>query len=466
VPFRRIARPLAALALPTVAILAAAVAFDRLDPWSATLYGVLAVGCLYLLLRVYLVDLSAFAAYASAIARDDPTAPPQLSRTGVLPELTVAIDRLQRTLTERRAALAALAQESETVLDSLLDPLLVLDRARRVTRANAAARALFGARITGGDLSAVVRHPGVLEAADAVLAGASGQSVEFSVRTPVERTFSVRIAALSATAPAGARAVLAFYDVTTLKQVERTRSDFVANASHELRTPLSVLLGCIQTLAGPARSDPKAQAKFFPLMQEQAERMSRLVSDLLSLSRIELDEHRAPQGRADVAEIVRVVADALTVKARARNMVIEISAPNDLPQVVGDERELEQVFQNLVDNAIKYGREGSSIRIVARRVGDERPAILANGDVVAVAVADEGEGIASEHLPRLTERFYRVDTARSRELGGTGLGLAIVKHIVGHHRGHLGIESQQGKGSTFTVFLPAAPAAAEAPAKP
>jgi len=310
-----------------------------------------------------------------------------------------------------------------------------------------------------------VRNPAVLQAADAVLAGATGQAVEFAVRTPLERMFSVRIAGLAASGAGGARAVLAFYDVTTLKQVERTRSDFVANASHELRTPLSVLLGCIQTLAGPARADRAAQDKFFPLMQEQAERMSRLVSDLLSLSRIELDEHRAPQGRADMTEIARVAADALTVKARARNMTIEIAAPPGLPQAIGDERELEQVLLNLIDNAIKYGREGSCIQLTARHVGADRPATIAADQVIALSVADEGEGIAPEHLPRLTERFYRVDTARSRELGGTGLGLAIVKHIVSHHRGHLAIESRQGKGSTFTVYLPAASAAANEAAK-
>ena len=462
VPFRRIARPLAALAIPTIAVLIAAVAFSELNPWAAVLYALIVVGCLYLVLRVYLADVSAFTAYAGAIARGDADPPPQLSRGGALTELTGAIDRLQRTFTDRRTALAALAQESETVLDSLLDPLLVLDRTRRVTSANAAARALFGPRITGDDLSTVVRNPAVLQAADAVLAGATGQAVEFAVRTPAERMFSVRIAGLAASGAGGARAVLAFYDVTALKQIERTRSDFVANASHELRTPLSVLLGCIQTLAGPARADRAAQDKFFPLMQEQVERMSRLVSDLLSLSRIELDEHRAPHGRADMTEIARVVADALTVKARARNMTIEIAAPDGLPQAIGDERELEQVLQNLIDNAIKYGRDGSCVRVTARRVGAERPATVAADEVIALAVADEGEGIAPEHLPRLTERFYRVDTARSRALGGTGLGLAIVKHIVNHHRGHLAIESKQGKGSTFTVFLPAASAGNDA----
>ena len=456
VPFRRIARPLAALAIPTIAVLVAAVAFSELNPWAAVLYALIVLACLYAVLRVYLADVSAFTGYAGAIARGDPDPPPQLSRGGAFTELTGAIDRLQRSFADRRAALAALAQESETVLDSLLDPLLVLDRTRQVTRANAAARTLFGPRITGDDLSTVVRNPAVLQAADAVLAGATGQAVEFSTRAPSDRTFSVRIAGLAGNG--GARAVLAFYDVTALKQIERTRSDFVANASHELRTPLSVLLGCIQTLAGPARADRAAQEKFFPLMQEQAERMSRLVSDLLSLSRIELDEHRAPQGRAEMIEIARVAADALTVKARARNMTIDIAAPPGLPQAIGDERELEQVLLDLIDNAIKYGREGSCIRIAARHVGVDRPATIAAEQVIAVAVSDEGEGIAPEHLPRLTERFYRVDTARSRELGGTGLGLAIVKHIVSHHRGHLAIESRQGRGSTFTVFLPAASA--------
>jgi two-component system phosphate regulon sensor histidine kinase PhoR len=244
-----------------------------------------------------------------------------------------------------------------------------------------------------------------------------------------------------------------------LKRADQMRVDFVANASHELRTPLSTLIGFIETLGGPARNDPEARDRFLAIMLEQAQRMARLVADLLSLSRIELNELTQPTGRVDLGRLLGSVADALEMKAAERGMRIVVAAASDLPQVVGDPDELAQVFQNLIDNAIKYSRPNTAVRVTAIPVEPDStraPRRLAR-DAVAVAVADEGEGIAREHLPRLTERFYRVDSARSRLLGGTGLGLAIVKHIVNRHRGHLDIESTAGKGSTFTVYLRAVP---------
>jgi two-component system phosphate regulon sensor histidine kinase PhoR len=221
-----------------------------------------------------------------------------------------------------------------------------------------------------------------------------------------------------------------------------------------LRTPLSTLIGFLETLAGAARDDSEARKRFLPIMLEQANRMARLVSDLLSLSRIELNEHTPPTGHVELVGVLRNVANALEMKAKSRGMTIRIEAES-LPTVTGDADELAQVFQNLVDNAIKYGAQNTEVRIVARPAEDASarvPRRIARGGV-AVSVIDRGDGIAREHLPRLTERFYRVDSARSRELGGTGLGLAIVKHIVNRHRGHLDIDSTPGAGSSFTVYL-------------
>ncbi|MDF2766747.1 MAG: histidine kinase, partial [Rhodospirillales bacterium] len=220
--------------------------------------------------------------------------------------------------------------------------------------------------------------------------------------------------------------------------------------------------GFLETLAGPAREDAAARERFLPIMLEQAQRMARLVADLLSLSRIELHEHTPPTGHVDLAAVLGGVAEGLEMKARSRGMAIRIEAERLWP-VIGDADELAQVFQNLIDNAIKYGAPGTEVRVVAgpaEAVSSRAPRRFVHG--VAVAVIDRGEGIAREHLPRLTERFYRVDSARSRELGGTGLGLAIVKHIVSRHRGHLEIESAPGEGSRFTVYLRTAgePAAA------
>jgi two-component system phosphate regulon sensor histidine kinase PhoR len=224
------------------------------------------------------------------------------------------------------------------------------------------------------------------------------------------------------------------------------RVDFIANASHELRSPLAALAGFIETLLGPARDDPQARARFLDIMRAQAERMSRLVDDLLSLSRIELNAHIRPSARVDLDAVVAGVADSLTPLASAAGVKVEVARPDGPVSVAGDRDELAQVFQNLIENAIKYGADGSRVDVTlgpAQRSGE-----------VAVSVRDYGPGIAAEHLPRLTERFYRVDVASSREKGGTGLGLAIVKHILNRHRGSLQIESKPGDGATFTVRLP------------
>jgi len=278
----------------------------------------------------------------------------------------------------------------------------------------------------------------------------------------------------------GTVALLMLQDLTRIKRADRMRADFVANVSHELRTPLSTLIGFIETLRGPAKDDRAAQERFLLIMQEQSARMARIVADLLSLSRIELNEHTPPTSAVDLAPVIHGVADTLEMKASGKQMTIHLDAAppadggtvatvlSDLPPVIGDDDELTQVFQNLIDNAIKYGRPGSTVRVAgwlaergADSSGDPLPPRMQGAAAVAIAVMDEGDGIAREHLTRLTERFYRVDTARSRDLGGTGLGLAIVKHILNRHRAVLEIDSEQGKGSCFTVYLPLARGADE-----
>jgi two-component system phosphate regulon sensor histidine kinase PhoR len=237
-------------------------------------------------------------------------------------------------------------------------------------------------------------------------------------------------------------------------RADRLRADFVANASHELRTPLATLVGFIETLRGPAKDDAEARARFLAIMQEQAARMARLVADLLSLSRIELNAHLRPDKQVDVGAIVRQVADSLQTLARDRNVEVKTSGASAPLLVPGDRDELIRVFENLVENALKYAASGKRVDI-ALSVG-EGP----DGKREArIAVRDRGPGIAPEHLPRLTERFYRVDVSESRAQGGTGLGLALVKHILNRHGGRLTIESTPGQGATFTVHLPIAGAA-------
>ncbi len=349
------------------------------------------------------------------------------------------------------------------IVEGFPDPVILLSAARSIVAVNGPARDVLGVGRPGGDLALSVRHPDVLAAVDTVSAGAPSISEEITLPVPVPRTFTLHAARLPDSGdfgdpgdpgdPEGPRVILVLHDETRAKKAEQSRADFVANASHELRSPLSALIGFIETLLGPASGDAGARERFLGIMQDEALRMARLVEDLMSLSRVEINEHVRPRGHADVGRILSGVADTLAARAEGRGMAFDIQCPDDLPAVAGDPDQLTQVFHNLVDNAIKYGRVDTSIRIAAQPV--ERLS-GGGGEGVSVSVADEGEGIAPIHLPRLTERFYRVDEGRSRRLGGTGLGLAIVKHIVSRHRGRIGIESREGRGTTVTVFLPAA----------
>jgi two-component system phosphate regulon sensor histidine kinase PhoR len=361
-------------------------------------------------------------------------------------ELGVTVERLRYTLVNEKGQVALQSTTADAILNALPDPVLLLDGRRSIARANFAARKFFGNDIVGNDLTVALRHPAVLEAADTVLGGESGMAAtELTLPVPDGRSFSLRVVSLPA-AREDAVAVLVLHDITALRKAEKMRADFVANASHELRTPLASLVGFIETLQGPARDDEPARVRFLGIMRDQAGRMSRLIQDLLSLSQIEMREHDHPSEPVALAPLLRDAAAALEPQARAKNIRIALQLDEGLPPVRGARDELMQVFQNLIDNAIKYGRADSEVTV---RLG---PTAAAGG--VEVGVRDEGEGIPREHLPRLTERFYRVDSARSRDLGGTGLGLAIVKHIVNRHRGRLVIESELGKGSEFIIRMP------------
>ena len=381
---------------------------------------------------------------------------------GPVGELWLAVGRLTRVWSHRISTAEARLAAAEAVIAAVPDPLILLDERRRVVHANAQAASLLGAVENPRDLATVLRNPLVLTAADTVLRGEAARVVDFTVSVPIERQLRARFARIDRRSLDDAVVVLTLHDITELKRAEQMRADFIANASHELRTPLTTLTGFIETLRGPAREDGEARERFLAIMHGEATRMSRLVEDLLALSRIELNEHVVPQGRVALVPLLRHLADTLELRAGERGMRIRLDLPPDLPEVMGDRDELAQVFQNLVDNAVKYGRAGSEITVgVASGVRFPHSHDAGESSFVSVAVRDRGEGIAREHLPRLTERFYRVDTARSREMGGTGLGLAIVKHILNRHRGFLDIESTPGTGSVFTVFLRPHPAAAE-----
>jgi two-component system phosphate regulon sensor histidine kinase PhoR len=372
-------------------------------------------------------------------------------------ELWLSMVKVTRLWRERTRELEGKLAAAEAAIAAVPDPLILLDDRRRIVRANTEAAKLIGSVSEPRDLARVLRNPAVLAAADAVLRGEASRIVDFTVATPIERQLRARFARLQQPSLDGAVAVVAFHDITELKRAEQMRADFIANASHELRTPLATLIGFIETLLGPAREDAEARERFLAIMHQQASRMTRLVEDLLSLSRIELNEHVMPKDRVELEPLLRQLAETLELRAAERGMQIRLVLASEVPAVLGDRDELAQVFQNLVDNAIKYGRAGTDITVSAE-VKMPPPRETDSGRLISVAVSDHGDGISREHLPRLTERFYRIDTARSREMGGTGLGLAIVKHILNHHRGFLEVESTQGVGSVFSVFLRPHPA--------
>ena len=332
---------------------------------------------------------------------------------------------------------------------ALADPSVLVSGGWRVLAANAGAQELLGPRIVGADVRQTVRHPVVMEALRQGMAGERPEPREVTTLGAHDGAFLVRVVALEPERGADGRLLLSFADMTQARLTERMRADFVANASHELRTPLANISGFIETLLGPAAEDAPARQRFLEIMAGEAGRMSRLIDDLLSLSRIELDKHVRPQTLLALPPLLADVGRTLAMRMETDGRVLQLQVEPDLPQVVADRDQILQVLHNLVSNALKYGHSGTPITLAAALEPGGR------GDpMVRVSVIDRGDGIAPEHLPRLTERFYRVDTGRSRSMGGTGLGLAIVKHIVERHRGRLEISSRLGEGTHVSFTLP------------
>lgn len=348
------------------------------------------------------------------------------------------------------------------VIAALPDPTVLMEADGRVVTMNASASAIAPALRRGEPVSLALRIPDVIDAIRRAALGRKPERAEFSERVPSERWFEVFVTPLRSdrVSDTTTRLLLTFRDLTAIRRVEEMRVDFVANASHELRTPLASLSGFIETLKGAARNDTAARERFLDIMEAQAKRMARLIDDLLSLSRIELSAHVRPETPVELLPIVRQVVDSLQMLARDRDVAITIDAPKAPLIVSGSRDELTRVFENLVENALKYGASGKRVEITLSRAF-----AVSGGEEAVASVRDYGPGIAAEHLPRLTERFYRVDVAESREQGGTGLGLALVKHIMNRHRGRLTIESRSGEGATFTVRLPMSTGASPAQRK-
>ncbi|MDW5315239.1 phosphate regulon sensor histidine kinase PhoR [Rhizobium sp. PL01] len=330
-----------------------------------------------------------------------------------------------------------------TVFNALDTPILVIAPDETVLLQNQAAEKAFGTIPPNTDLSARVRSPGILDMVRETIVTGKVNQIEHSERFPSDAVYIVRVAPAEVGQKTGERLyILSYRDISQARRIDRMRSDFVANASHELRTPLASLRGFIETLQGPARNDQKAHEKFLGIMHEQATRMSRLVDDLLSLSRLELKSHIAPDEAINLAPLLGHVRDALGPLAEDVGVEISLIVPDDPVIVQGDRDELTEVFENLIENACKYGQEGKKVEVTLSGGG---------GTPAEVSVRDHGPGIPAEHVPRITERFYRVNVEASRSKKGTGLGLAIVKHILTRHRARLLVQSEVGKGTVFTV---------------
>ncbi|MGA0603758.1 sensor histidine kinase [Caulobacter sp. KR2-114] len=451
-------------------------------PWRAGLAAVIAAAGVVLGVTLHMGGIGGLAVAAAValavfvtVTRRPPSRP-------IVPVAPPAVAEAPRP--------ADLVPPFDRTVEILPDPLLLVTGMdpddlidRRFVYANAAARELFRITRGSGPLATAVRAPEVLEAVDEALFGAVTGEAAYQPGGAQDRIWRAMAQPLATEPDAPRLALLIFRDETEVRRAERTRADFLANASHELRTPLASLAGFIETLRGHAREDENARDKFLAIMQVQAERMRRLIEDLMSLSRIELNEHVPPSGKVDVALAAVDVLDALGPIAAERCLSFRQSLPPRGVAVVGGDRDqILQVIQNLVENAMKYSPSRGEVTLEMRLDLDaaEAGAPRASGGAhlslltpdhaaglkyVALTVRDSGPGIAREHLPRLTERFYRVEGQKSGgERSGTGLGLAIVKHIMNRHRGGLMVESVEGAGAAFTVYFPTAVAAVQAAA--
>ncbi|OYX56687.1 MAG: ATPase [Brevundimonas subvibrioides] len=425
---------------------------------------------------------------ALAAARPD-AAPWLLAGAGVIGFMTLMGLRGARKIANETSAVAVGASLSapedagllDSVFEALDDPVMIVSggeaddiAGRRIVLANRAARDLLRIQREGALLVSAMRDPNVLEAVDEALFGGVSRTTDYNAAGARTRHWKAWVRPLPS--PDGmTMALLGLRDETDVRRMELMRVDFLANASHELRTPLASLSGFIETLKGHARDDPKARDKFLDIMAAQADRMGRLVADLLSLSRIELNEHIPPSGKVDLPRAASDVVDAISVLSQEKGVTVLLDVEPGDARITGDRDEIVQVIQNLTDNAIKYSLVGGTVDLTVRhgldieaaaasRVpGATRLSLLtpdreAGARYVVVTVRDYGPGMAREHLPRLTERFYRVEGQKSGERPGTGLGLAIVKHIVNRHRGGMTVESAPGEGSLFNVYFPMATA--------
>lgn len=376
-------------------------------------------------------------------------------------DIVNAINEMHRFWTNKAETLEAQTISDTAVLDTLPDPLLMIDRSGNILGANGSAHKLLGENITEKKVEEIFNSHNFVNAVAKVLRQESdAENLIFYVtkeNTAEQKKLYAHIKRLPWISKGRAVAVISIYDFTKAMKIEKMQSDFVANASHELRTPLSIISGFIETLQTTAKDDKEAQKAFLKIMSEQANYMSVLIENLLSLSRIELNQDQPPQDTVDVSPIIDDAVKALTLKAKEKNMVFETEISDNVSSVIADYAQIRQLLQNLCDNAIKYGDQNSKIKISAEicsRIPPSKSYQVASGPAVAIAVNNQGLPISNDEIGRLTERFYRMQAHKDKNIKGTGLGLSIAKHILIRHHGNLRISSSAQQGTTFTIYLP------------
>lgn len=337
---------------------------------------------------------------------------------------------------------------AQDLIDAFPLPTLIIGDELLVDALNDPAKKLFGKALLGRHFTTALRHPSLVTAVEQGLISRVQQKVTYqTVENGNDVNYNVHLRAIGNSD----LQMLSFENISGLAQADDIRRDFIANVSHELRTPLTAVMGFIETLRGPARNDTDARDRFLTIMAGEAGRMNRLIGNLLSLSRVQAGERVRPTAQVDLSTVVHSTVRNLGPLALKNNVTLQAELDDEALYVIADNDQLIQVFTNLVENAIKYGGAAQTVRVTAKITAHDP---ILRGPAIEIMIADQGPGIDPIHLPRLTERFYRADSHRNRELGGTGLGLAIVKHILNRHRGRLKITSQLGHGSQFSVVLP------------
>ncbi|MEZ5691233.1 MAG: ATP-binding protein [Rickettsiales bacterium] len=456
ISFGSILKTIMVVSGPTLLLLSVYVLMDELD-FRYFIYGYVFVMLASAIFVVpFISNISTLTEYVTDLAQDKRSRAPDLSFLSNVGELSGALGRLQKSWEDKRHEMETVITEREILVDTLPDILIMTNDDKEIVRTNRAARNIFGQNLANRSLRDIIPNDKLLNAITVVIEDLRGQEIEFHLPEPLPRDFQAIIERFPIPSEGGITIVITLTDITQQKRIQRMRADFVANASHEIRTPLASIIGFIETLKGPAKDDEKAREEFLRVMGDQAERMSKLLNDLLSLSKVEMNAHSSPMAKVDFLRIIRTEKQHFEWVCKQKNVKLKMKLSDNLPATKGDDDELAQVVRNLLGNAIKYTSPDTevlvTVKITSSLPDDHNFRNLTRA--IYFSVRDHGEGISNEHIPRLTERFYRVDTARTRKVGGTGLGLSIVKHVLNRHHGTLVIDSVVGEGSTFAVYLP------------